>query len=402
MSTSQTKGTLHNSLAKFCLALTFLAACTGATIAPIGQGKFELEEEEARLWLQARELQSSFDRSGLVYEDALLTTYLSQVVLKLIPPAVSQEMSFVVKVLKHPTPNAFALPHGTFYIHTGMLAQMEDEAQLASVVGHELSHIINRHTLQTFRTTRQAAAFGTTVGVIGAPAGVYGLGVILLGSLGTLAAVSGYSQALEDEADAQGLRLMVQAGYDPRAALKVIANLKSYVEEAEIKEPFFFSTHPLLEERIASYGRLIESDYRVQHGRQGKEEYRTITEAALLENVGLEVAKGRFGLAQKSLEKSLALNANNPKGHFLLAELFRQRGSPGDKENAEKEYLKTVELKADFADAYRGLGLLALKTGSFDVVRKYFGTYLALKPEAKDRAYIEEFLKQSLTEEEKP
>jgi predicted Zn-dependent protease len=283
-----------------------------------------------------------------------------------------------------------------------MLAQMENEAQLAAVIGHEVSHILHRHTVQSFRAARQAAAFGTTLGVIGAPAGVYGLGVVLLGSLGALAAVSGYSQSLEEAADREGLRLMANAGYDPAEALKVIDNLKRYVEQAEIKEPFFFSTHPRLEERTASYQRLLQGEYAGRTGWRGKEEFTAITAPALLENADLELARGRFALAQQTLEKSLALNADNPKAHFLLAELFRQRGAAGDLDAAEKEYLKTIELEPGFADAQRGLGLLAYKKGRADLAKPHFEKYLALNPAAKDRAYIEQYLKEGNPSGEQP
>ena len=253
-----------------CAALISLAACSGARLAPIGQDGFQPEEDEARLWKESRELQMRFDRSGLVYEDVVVTAYVNQVALKIIPDSVTKEIKFDIKILKHPTPNAFALPHGALYIHTGMLAQMENEAQLAAVIGHEVSHIMHRHTVQSFRTAKQAAAVSSTLGVIGAPAGVYGIGVVLLGTVGALAAVSGYSQTLEAEADTEGLRLMVNAGYEPTDAVKVFENLKRYVEKAEIKEPFFFSTHPRLEERITSYQHLLDTEYRGRTGWQAR------------------------------------------------------------------------------------------------------------------------------------
>ena len=168
-----------------CVLLLILYACT-TSLKPVGEGGFQPEEDERRLWKEAQELQLRFDKSGLVYENVLVTEYVNQVALKLIPTNVAQEIGFQIKILKHPVPNAFALPHGALYIHTGMLARMENEAQLAAIIGHEASHIIRRHTLQTFRNVKQAAAFATTLAVIGAPAGMYGLGVVLLGTVGTL------------------------------------------------------------------------------------------------------------------------------------------------------------------------------------------------------------------------
>ena len=343
-----------------------------------------------------------FDRSGLLYQDALVTAYLNQVTSKIISERVAQQIDFEIKILKHPTPNAFALPHGAFYIHTGMLARMENEAQLAAVIGHEVSHILHRHTLQAFRTTKQAAAFGSTLGVIGAPAGIYGLGVVLLGSVGALAAVSGYSQSLEEEADTEGLRLMVNAGYDPREAVKVIENVKRYVEQAEIKEPFIFSSHPRLEERKASFQRILDSEYRGRAGWQGKEEFIVIVAPVMLENAVLEIAAGRYTLAQESIENCIGLEAANSKAHFSLAELFRQRGLEADQAKAEKEYQIASDLDPQFAPPHRGLGLIYLKTGRTDLARDHFKKYLDLNPGAIVRAHIEQYLREIKTEKERP
>jgi len=380
--------------------LTSLAACTSAGLAPIGQDGFQPEEDEKRIWSESRELQLRFDRSGFVSDDTVATAYVNRVAFKLIPENARKEVGFQIRVLKHPIPNAFALPHGALYIHTGMLARMENEAQLAAVIAHEVIHIIRRHTLLTFRNVKQAAGFASTLAVISAPAGLPGFGVVMLGSIGALAAVSGYSQSLEDEADREGLRLIVNARYDPGEALKIIENVERYVEQDEIKEPFFFSTHPRLQERKASYQRLLDAEYRGQAGFQGQQEFTSFVAPAILDNAFLELARSRFAFAQESGEKSLALNANNPKAHFLLAEIFRQRGAAEDQERAETEYQKTIDVEPGFADAHRGLGLLDYKKDRTDMAREHFEKYLALNPAAKDRAFIEQYLKESKTGED--
>ncbi len=375
-------------------AFLSFTACATERVAPIGQNGFQPEEDEKRLWKEARELQMRFDRSGLVYEDVVVTAYVNQVASKIIPEKLTKEIGFEIKILKHPVPNAFALPHGALYVHTGFLARMENEAQLAAVLGHEVSHILHRHALQTFRNVKQAAAFASTLGVIGAPAGLYGMGVIALGTVGALAAVSGYSQSLEEEADTEGLRLIVNAGYDPGEALKIIDNVKHYVEQEEIKEPFFFSTHPRLEERKTSYQRLLNTEYKGRTGWQGKETFTAKMTPAILENALLEMARGRFTLAQESIENCIALEADNCKAHYSLAEVFRQRASEGDQERAEKEYEIAINLEPQFAEPHRGIGLLYYKKGRKDLARDHFKKYLELDPGAKDRAYIEQYLQE--------
>jgi predicted Zn-dependent protease len=333
-----------------------------------------------------------FDRSGLVSDDPDATEYVNRVASKLIPDSARTSVGFRILVLKHPIPNAFALPHGVLYVHTGMLARMENEAQLAAVLAHEISHVIRRHTLQTFRSVKQAAAFASTLAVIGAPAGLPGTAVVLLGTVGALAAVSGYSQGMEEEADTDGLRLMASAGYHPAEAVKVIEHLMRYAEQDEIKEPFFFSSHPRLEERRASYQRLVETEYFGKSGFKGKEEFTQNLARTILDNALLEMARGRYQLAQEGIENCIAVDAKNCKAHFALAELLRQRGLESDQEKAAREYLLAIQLEPRFGESHRGLGLLYYKAGHTDLAKQHFMTYLELNPAAKDRAYIEQYL----------
>ena len=157
-----------------CAALITLAGCATGDLAPLRKDGVQLEEDEKRVWKEAGELQARLDRSGLIYDEPAVTVYVKQVALKIIPENVADEVSFQIKLLRHPAPNAFALPNGAVYLHSGFFARMENEAQLAAVLAHEISHVIHRHTLQTFRTTKRAAAVGSTLGVIAAPAGLPG------------------------------------------------------------------------------------------------------------------------------------------------------------------------------------------------------------------------------------
>jgi Tfp pilus assembly protein PilF len=187
---------------------------------------------------------------------------------------------------------------------------------------------------------------------------------------------------------------MANAGYDPGEAPKAIENLKRYVEQEEIKEPFFFSTHPRLEERKVSYQRLLDTEYKGRTGWQGKELFQTKMARVVLENALLEMARGRFTSAQESIANCIALETDNCKAHFALAELFRQRGVEGDLDRAETEYQIAIVLEPQFAEPHRGMGLLYYKKGRTDLARAHFKKYLELNPGAKDRAYIEQFLRE--------
>ena len=215
------------------------------------------EDDEKRLWVRSKEEQEVLDESGFIYEDAELEAYLNDVAKKIEPPDVYEAIPFQVKVIKNPHLNAFAYPNGVIYIHTGILARMENEAQLATLLAHEMTHSTHRHAVSGFRDLKNKAAVFATLQVATAGFGGYADLANLLGYLGTMASITGYSRELESEADSVGFSLMTNAGYDPEESPKLFVHIKKELEEEKIREPFFFGTHPRIRERIESYEKLL-------------------------------------------------------------------------------------------------------------------------------------------------
>src|SRR5215467_7699141 len=109
-----------------------LAACATSTLAPIRDGNVQLEDDEKRMWARVEQEQKKFEASDALYRDAELDAYLTGVARRLQPPEVLQAIPFRVAVVKNPWLNAFAMPNGALYIHSGLLARLENEAQLAT------------------------------------------------------------------------------------------------------------------------------------------------------------------------------------------------------------------------------------------------------------------------------
>ena len=106
---------------------------------------FIFEEDEKRLWNRSEEEERSIAKSGMLYQDRELEAYLNGVASKLQPPEAYERIPFRILVLKNPYCNAFALPNGYIYVHTGILARMDNEAQLATLLAHEMTHATHRH-----------------------------------------------------------------------------------------------------------------------------------------------------------------------------------------------------------------------------------------------------------------
>lgn len=177
----------------------------------------------------------------------------------------SRPSDWTITVLDSPVPNAMATPGGYLYITRGLLAMINSEAELASVLGHEAGHVAARHA-----DKRQSRA---TIGGIASIAAAVLTGSSEIGQLANLGAsawVSGFSRGQENEADTLGLRYMMAAGYDPRAAASMLQALER-VATVEGRPSFergglasIFSTHPVTAERVQRVARQA-----AQAGRTG-------------------------------------------------------------------------------------------------------------------------------------
>ena len=146
---------------KRLLALASAAAvgCASTSVAPRTRPDVAVADtDEQGLWKLADEAQAELDRSGRVYADAALDAYLLEVAHRLEPPEVFAAIPFRIRVIRDRTPNAFCLPNGATYVNTGMLALVGDEAELAALLGHELTHAVQRHALRSLREAENTGA----------------------------------------------------------------------------------------------------------------------------------------------------------------------------------------------------------------------------------------------------
>ena len=354
---------------------------------------FNVKDDEQRLWQRSIEEQQVLDNSGFVYRDAELQEYLNGIVKKLQPPETLATMSFRIVVLKDPHLNAFAYPNGVIYIHAGILARVDNEAQLATLLAHEMAHCTHRHALKVFRDFKRTK---DRIAMLQKPEPTSNHEdlMALLGSTRT-AAVTGYSQDLETEADLTGLEFVLNAGYDLKEAPRLFEHLKRELVEEKAREPFFFGTHPRLQKRIQNC-----KDFLRIHC-QGQEEgvkntgiFQKKVQRLLLENALLDLKAGRFPSAHRGLEKYLKVNPHDPRAYYLLGELCRQGAKEKDIARAKEYYKKAILLDPLYPEPYKAVGLIYYKEGEKRLARRSFESCLALSPHEPDRAYIRGYLEQ--------
>ncbi|MFN3751151.1 MAG: M48 family metalloprotease [Thiobacillus sp.] len=338
----------------------------------------ELAPGENNLWQEADEFDHALARAGKVNPDPALTAYLQGILDRLYPEFTGH---LRVRPLNAPHLNAFALPNGSIYVNTGLIARFENEAQLATVLAHEGAHFTHRHALQQAERVKNAAAFALVVAMLGVP---------LVGDLIALSSMFGYSREHEREADAIGHQRLIAAGYAARESIRTFEHLQEEIRAADIREPFFFASHPRLQERIDSFRDLVRDG---DTGEVGRERFLAATGTLRLTALAADLAAFRTRQILLVLANPERRRDYPPEAAYYLGEAYRLRNDPGDEAAAEREFRLAIEAVPQFAPPYRALGLLHYKRGQVEDARRALRRYLMLAPDAADRGFVEYYLR---------
>lgn len=152
------------------------------------------------------------------------------------------------------TVNAFALPGGPVFITRALLDRLENEAQLAGVLGHEIGHVVGRHSSEQIANSQLAQSLVTAVGVAASDQGGSGQGAAQMAQMVAQMVQMKYGRGDELQSDQLGVRSMAQSGYDPRALIRVMEILAE--ASGGSRQPEFMSSHPDPGNRV----QLIEAE----------------------------------------------------------------------------------------------------------------------------------------------
>ena len=231
------------------LGLALAAAVTGCatTTSPTGRTQYVGAVSQQQLDALGAQAFAEAKAKTPQSSDARQTGYVRCVVSALVRelPANWQGTGWETAVFVDPEPNAFALPGGKVGVNTGIFSVAKNQDQLATVIAHEIGHVVSRHHEE--RITRQAGAQGA-LQLIGALLGSrYGQGAATAAVQGgSVLAQTGFllpgSRAQESEADVVGQQLMAKAGFDPRQAVNLWQNMIGAA--GGNRPPEWLSTHP--------------------------------------------------------------------------------------------------------------------------------------------------------------
>lgn len=205
-----------------------------------------------------REIRASMDVGG----DPRTQTYLSRILRVMTPQAERGGIPYTIALVRSEEINAFAVPGGRLYVMEGLLEFVESEAELASVIGHEMSHVELRHCVERIQTEQKIRRVSPTVAA--------------LARIGHEIVLRGYSEEQELEADRNGVRLAALAGYDPWAASTMFGRLgrrrppgerkptRDPVTEAAAVIPEalgrYLATHPPADQRIEAVRHALRAE----------------------------------------------------------------------------------------------------------------------------------------------
>jgi predicted Zn-dependent protease len=235
-----------------CLGL--LAALTAPILSSCwtGSSRPSLVSEKKEREL-GQEAASEVSRTIGLVQDPALVRYVGEIGRGLAAEAASPNVSYEFHVVDDTEPNAFALPGGFVYVTRGILALANSEDELAGVIGHEIGHVVARHSVRRLEaSTPLALLFGVPSAIVGAVSPALG-GII--GGVGNLASglvLAPYSREQEREADRIGLDLAARAGWDPAGLPSMLRTLEreQALAGSDPSRISFFANHPATRDRV--------------------------------------------------------------------------------------------------------------------------------------------------------
>jgi tetratricopeptide (TPR) repeat protein len=402
---------------------------------------FKFTKEDLKLLAEANAIDSDLEQRGFVLHDPVVQAYLDSTGNRILAGRpVPEKVAFRFFALRDTSVNAYSYANGSIYVTTGMLALLKNEAQLASVLSHETSHVYDRHSYLENRSIGQKSL---TIEIIAAaahwvPGGYAGwlaaTAASSVSSLILIESIYGYSREKEQQADSDGIAALASIGYDPHAMAAAfdLCDQDSTLEYEP--RPTFYHDHPRLKEREAAALAYADHHAPANPRTVSEQDYLNAVAPAIVSNVedDLESRKPRTAVARAT--RLVNAFPGNPEYQMLLGEAYRQLGAktteptqaeltlPGEadqrklmlnmseeqeqkkllltdqgratlKQNeaaAEKLFLAVVQEQPDDAVAYRELGFLYEDEGRpIDAAANYQEYLKRLAPNSLDRYRIE-------------
>ncbi|MFN4326733.1 MAG: M48 family metalloprotease [Azonexus sp.] len=380
----------HNRISRrqilWLIGASALSAVSGCATSPVGGGSILVgmsEDEEKAVDRKVAPQQFSQDLGPV--QDAPLNQYLGDVGRRLHTQSHRPQMPYSYRVLNANYVNAYTFPGGAMGVTRGILVDLNDEAELAALLGHELGHVNARHAAQRQGQAMVASVAATGINIIGSAAGFGGL-TDLGTQLGASALLSSYSRDNEREADALGQEYMVRAGYPASGMVGLQQLLVDQEKESPGMLQTMFSTHPMSRERRDTARQLADTRYAASNGRdKGRERFMDNTAAlrrikptiAACQKAELAMSRKDYGKAEEGFRTALRATPRDYAANVLLAKCLSAQG----KDAQALEYARAATtIYPQEAQAQKLVGVLALAQKDPGAAYEHLDRYDRLLP----------------------
>ena len=368
------------------IALLALISASGCSTNPVtGEKELLLISESQELDIGKQNYAPLRQAQGGDYVlDPGIETYINRVGQRL--AAVSDRpLPYEFKVINNSSPNAWALPGGKIAINRGLLTELESEAELAAVLGHEIVHAAARHSAKGIQRGMllQGAVFATAIAT--RDKGYTNLAQ-LGASVGAQLVNQKYGRDAERESDQYGMNYMARAGYDPQGAVQL---QQTFVKLSEDRRQDWlsglFASHPPSPERVQN--NIRNAATLPAGGETGRERYRQVLAPLLkakpayvaYDQAEQALADGDTRAAQLQVQKAIAIEPREGHFHSLLGDIEREGGRP---DKARRHYDQAIALNSDFFYYHLKRGLLNEQLNDRKAARRDLERSVKLLPTA--------------------
>lgn len=345
--------------------------------------------DELGLWMQVEKIEKSTLTAGNLVKNKHLNSYIKKVFCKVSPEYCNEIRIYIMNV---PLFNAAMYPNGMMHIWTGALLRIQNEAQLANLIGHELAHYLKRHSYERYEKSIKMSGAATIGGILLGAAGLGNINNLLNFTMSSN--IASYGRNDEREADGYGLVLMARAGYKPEEGSRLWKRIIETSKEKSLFETsFFLNTHPSPPEREKQLNELSKIIPNKEASFIGREEYISALKPIVSSLITAEIKHGEFESSLKLFNKLINDEFYLPNIYYARGEIYRTKKKNINLDKALENY-KISEKYNPSAEKnlYKSIGLTYIKMGDKNNAKESFKNYITLHPDAKDINFIKSFM----------
>ena len=313
----------------------------------------------------------------IIIEDPEISGYIAGLGEKILSNFPEQPFTYHFYVIKHDTFNAFAGPGGHIFIHSGLFEAMESEAELAGIIGHEISHVSCRHISDRLDlqnklqlSTIAGIAAGIFLGIYGDPAA--GTALTVGAMAGGPALTLAYSRDDEMQADRIGLKYLNMSGYSGQGLVRSLTKIRSRQWFGKDQIPVYMNTHPALEDRMSYISNWVDTN---------EKEGIFNTENSFDFNLAHAKLTAGYGLISKAKQGFKGQLNKNPEDFFANYGYGIVLSRSGHYKDAVKYLNKALEQRAFHTGILRTLGLVYFQNGDYIKAKNVFAGILSMEPD---------------------